>query len=131
MRTGRKENGSIPVDPVVKTTVRRWSRRVLLGDVPQRAGYDVVGVPKLPDTQIREAPQRDASRRAPIGCQNRFPNDEYAHFLVRKPSQKLFDRGGPPQTRGSSRRQKQHQAWGIVLGVKGLFKLAQVGAREG
>ena len=108
MRPGGKKNGSIPVDPVVKTTVRFWLRRLLPRDVLERTGHDVVRVPKLPDAQIREAPKRDAAWRPPIGCENRFPNYEYTHFLAWKPSEKFLDCGGPPQTSSSSRRQKQH-----------------------
>ena len=102
MRTSRIENGFIPKETSVNAAVRLWLRGRTLGDVVQGRGHDVVRVPKLPRAAVGDASKRRAARRPPIGGQNRLPNHENAHFLARKPGQKLFGCGGPPQTTGSS-----------------------------
>jgi hypothetical protein len=92
----------------------------------QCAGDNVLGIPKLPRAQVCDSRHRVAARRPPVRCQDRLPNNQNAHLLLRVASQELLHCGGPPQTYRSSGREQQYQSGYIEVGVKRILEAVEI-----
>lgn len=76
------------------------------GSAIQLVGDEMVWVPKLPGSLVRDSAEGASAWRSKIRGQDRLPDDQNAKLLVRMAGEKLFGCGGPPQTRCSRRREQ-------------------------
>ena len=76
----------------------------------QLLGDQVVFVPELNDSAVRNASHHRASWSAPVRGQNRLPDDQNGQLVGFLLLQYLFRCGGPPQTTRSCWRQKKYHS---------------------
>jgi hypothetical protein len=108
VRAGWIQNRLIPVEPFSNAAIRPRLRRGSGCKILQFRGDDVVRVPELARSAIRDSSKRAPARRSPVCRKDRLPHHEHAHLSIVVPGQQVLSCGGPPQTGGSSRRQQQN-----------------------
>jgi hypothetical protein len=102
LRARRIENRIIPEEPFIYAAFRLWLSRFRAHHSAQLLGDEMLWVPELFCSTVRDSTQSARTRRSPVRRQNRLPHDQNMQFLVCIFLEKLFHCGGPPQTCRSS-----------------------------
>jgi hypothetical protein len=89
------KNRIVPVEVVLDTAARLRLQWFLLYNLSQRFRYDVLRIPKLSHTAVRNSSQSTPAWQSPISCEDRLPDNEHAELPLWVPSQELLNCGGP------------------------------------
>ena len=101
------EGSFIPIEGVTDAALRQKLDRFLLGNESKPLGDEVMRIPKLTGTLVGDSGEGAAAGRAPVGRKDGLPNNEDANLLFGVVRENLLYCGRPPQTFGSSGREKK------------------------
>jgi len=85
VRAGWIQNRFVPVEPFLNTAIRLRLRRSSGCAILQFRGHNMLRVPELTHSAVRDAAERAAARRAPVRWEDWFPHDEHAQLSVAVP----------------------------------------------
>ena len=85
MRAGRIQNRFVPVEPFLNAAVRLRLRRSSGCAILQFHGHEMLRVPELTHSAVRDPSERAATRRSPVRWEDRFPHDEHPQLSVAVP----------------------------------------------
>src|SRR5687767_6342517 len=117
----------VPKDAVHITTVRRWLVRA--GGC-NRLRDQLLAIPELPHSRVRDSSHHARVRRREIRRQDRKPHDIHAHIRAFPGGEHRLHCGSPPQTGRSCRRQQHDRAGGVRISVELALELLDGGAIE-
>jgi hypothetical protein len=122
----RVKSCQIPENSTPIAAGRRRSSRMEPKAAPECFGHQVLLVPELNDSSIRESRQGSRGWAGPIRGKNGLPNRQHPETRIRCMLQKILNCGGPPQAGGSRGRHQQNEACAIGGIVKNLSELFEV-----
>jgi hypothetical protein len=85
VRTGWIQNRFVPVEPFLNAAIRLRLRRSSGCAILQFRGHDMLRVPELTHSAVRDSSERAATRRPPVRWEDRFPHDEHPQLSVAVP----------------------------------------------
>jgi hypothetical protein len=85
MHASGVQNRLVPVKPSLNAAIRLRLRRSSSCATLQFRGHDMLRVPKLTHSAVRDPSERAATRRSPVRWQDRFPHDEHPQLSVAVP----------------------------------------------
>jgi hypothetical protein len=85
VRAGWIQNRFVPVEPFFNAAIRLRLRRSSGCANLQFCGHNMLRVPELTHSPIRDSSERAATRRSPVRWEDRFPHDEHPQLLVAVP----------------------------------------------
>lgn len=121
-----EEQRFVPLEAAVEAADGRGFSK-LGGAAGDLLGNEMLWVPKLACARVRNARERGASRRTPIGRKYGLPDHQNAKSGIAFVLEKFADCGDPPQAIGSSGRNEEHEARAGRSRVKRTDELRDVG----
>ncbi len=85
MRAGRIQNRFVPVELFLNAAIRLRLRRSSGCAILQFRGHDMLRVPELTHSAVRDPSERAATRRSPVRWEDWFPHDEHPQLSVAVP----------------------------------------------
>jgi hypothetical protein len=85
VRAGRIQNRFVPVEPFLNAAIRFRLRRSSGCTNLQFRGHDMLRVPELTHSAVRDSSERAATRRSPVRWEDRLPHDENPQLSVAVP----------------------------------------------
>ena len=85
MHAGWIQDRFVPVKSFLNAAIRLRLRRISGCAILQFRGHDMLRVPELTHSAIRDSSERAATRRSPVRWEDRFPHDEHPQLSVAVP----------------------------------------------
>lgn len=85
MRARWIQNRFVPVESFLNAAIWLRLRGCSVCTIPQFRGHDMLRVPKLTHSAVRDSSERAGTRWSPVRCEDRFPHDKYTQLPVAVP----------------------------------------------
>jgi hypothetical protein len=85
VRAGWIQDRFVPVKSFLNAAIRLRLARSSRCAILQFRGHDMLRVPELTHSAIRDSSERTATRRSPVRWEVRFPHDEHPQLSVAVP----------------------------------------------